>query len=383
VAIAVDSDQDLVISGGKDRHVVAYRIADGEKAATFALRGAAVSMQYAAGVRTAFVGDSTGRIHIQKIVNKNSFKAIAVLEGHGSAVTALHWEQSNEHLYSGGQDKLVVDWDIGKCKGERFELRGHRNAIKSLAFDKASQQLLSADAKGVFAWDMSSGRRPNPVWQQSDVCQIADCGKPFMWNVQQMWEDKVVGGRQHHCRSCGKAVCDDCCAGFDLLTTMGHETRVRMCKVCKPKLAENDGARRCKVFECEWKTTFVKCLLANHTPMYITSETEQSAIKMWDIQKEVLEASGTTVQVYRDKTSLVGKAESFFGNFSFASLLGDDNEAQEDDDSAPARPTGSTQQKAATVYRLGGDDDDDRGPSLLDSVKASDDAEDEVVSPFS
>lgn len=83
VTIAVDSDQDLVISGGKDGHVVAYRISDGEKAATFALRGAAVSMQYAAGVRTAFVGDSTGRIHIQKIVNKNSFKAIAVLEGHG------------------------------------------------------------------------------------------------------------------------------------------------------------------------------------------------------------------------------------------------------------------------------------------------------------
>lgn len=40
--------------------------------------------------------------------------------------------------------------------------------------------------------------------------------------------------------------------------------------------------------------------------MYITSNPE-GAIQMWDIQSEVLEGTGTSVAIYREKTSLTGK----------------------------------------------------------------------------
>ena len=56
--------------------------------------------------------------------------------------------------------------------------------------------------------------------------------RPFFWNVKAMYEQKQVGLRQHHCRRCGKAVCDYCSSKRSVLTDRGHEYPVRVCENC-------------------------------------------------------------------------------------------------------------------------------------------------------
>ena len=51
--------------------------------------------------------------------------------------------------------------------------------------------------------------------------------RPFFWNLKSMYDQKQMGLRQHHCRRCGKAVCDYCSAKRSTLTDRGHEYPVR------------------------------------------------------------------------------------------------------------------------------------------------------------
>lgn len=54
-----------------------------------------------------------------------------------------------------------------------------------------------------------------------------------MWNFSKMWENKQLSlRRQHHCRKCGKAVCDNCSPRTTTYPVMGFEFPVRFCTEC-------------------------------------------------------------------------------------------------------------------------------------------------------
>lgn len=99
---------------------------------------------------------------------------------------------------------------------------------------------------------MDAPRMETPAWQTSDTCQ--ECNAPFFWNVSAMWQMKVcpfpppslilfsfqvVGLRQHHCRTCGHAVCNSCCSHRTTFPPMGFELPVRICKSCQAKMADD------------------------------------------------------------------------------------------------------------------------------------------------
>uniref|UniRef100_A0A8R1J0Z8 FYVE-type domain-containing protein n=1 Tax=Caenorhabditis japonica TaxID=281687 RepID=A0A8R1J0Z8_CAEJA len=54
-----------------------------------------------------------------------------------------------------------------------------------------------------------------------------------------MWQRKVVGLRQHHCRTCGSAVCGSCCDNWTTYPPMGYETKVRICNDCNARMKDN------------------------------------------------------------------------------------------------------------------------------------------------
>ena len=83
-------------------------------------------------------------------------------------------------------------------------------------------------------WDMDAKRKENPQWQEGDNCSI--CSKPFFWNLKEMWKNKIVGKRQHHCRFCGAAICDECSKTRSPLPIFGHEFGVRICNNCTDKV---------------------------------------------------------------------------------------------------------------------------------------------------
>lgn len=101
----------------------------------------------------------------------------------------------------------------------------------------STKQLISAGEDGVIVvWDMSQARKETPPWSESDSCQL--CSRPFFWNFRAMMDQRQLGLRQHHCRHCGKAVCDRCSSGRLSIPIMGFEFAVRVCEPCHLSLKD-------------------------------------------------------------------------------------------------------------------------------------------------
>lgn len=73
-------------------------------------------------------------------------------------------------------------------------------------------------------------RKQVPTWVDSSICQ--QCRRPFFWNLRAMMDQRQIGIRQHHCRSCGNAICDKCSSKRINIPIMGLEFEVRVCDNC-------------------------------------------------------------------------------------------------------------------------------------------------------
>uniref|UniRef100_A0A8R1U2L6 FYVE-type domain-containing protein n=1 Tax=Onchocerca volvulus TaxID=6282 RepID=A0A8R1U2L6_ONCVO len=156
---------------------------------------------------------------------------------HHDTITSLAWDSERQLLFSAGADHLVIMWDIGGKKGQAFELNAHNNRLTCLRYAQHKKRLFSADEDGsLVCWDMTAKRVETPGWKTSDSCQL--CDSPFFWNFREMWDKKVVGLRQHHCRTCGNAVCAKCCANTTRYPPMGYELPVRICNACQSRMQQ-------------------------------------------------------------------------------------------------------------------------------------------------
>ena len=56
-----------------------------------------------------------------------------------------------------------------------------------------------------------------------------------------MWTEKKIGVRQHHCRSCGKALCEKCSKLRTTIPEQGFEfIPVRCCLGCYESITDSD-----------------------------------------------------------------------------------------------------------------------------------------------
>ena len=139
-------------------------------------------------------------------------------------------------------------WDIGGRKGTVYELHGHRNKVSALVYSRQHARLLSAgDDCRLVCWDMAVKRLETPDWAESDTCQL--CNRPYFCNLKAMYEQKQLGLRQHHCRRCGKAVCDYCSTKRSVLSFRGHEYPVRVCENCFIKITEEEKTPLANFFD--------------------------------------------------------------------------------------------------------------------------------------
>ena len=111
-------------------------------------------------------------------------------------------------------------------------------------------------------WDMVASGLETPDWATSDTCQL--CSRPFFWNLRAMYDQRQVGLRQHHCRRCGKAVCDYCSAKRSVLTERGHEYPVRVCEDCFINVTEAEKRPMANFFDTRFDYTLVMQVL----PLY-------------------------------------------------------------------------------------------------------------------
>ena len=65
-----------------------------------------------------------------------------------------------------------------------------------------------------------------------------------------MWKDKKIGVRQHHCRKCGKALCDKCSNSRTVIPKMGFELiPIRACAECFESVSEADKTSMITYFD--------------------------------------------------------------------------------------------------------------------------------------
>lgn len=233
LGIAVNAE--LVFSCSKDKSVVWHCSETGIRRGAFHCDNSCTAM--AIDLPFVFIGDHGGNVDVLRLTG-DSAQMVSKLSAHTGPISALAWNQVKEILYSGSHDNLVIMWDIGGKRGEAYELNGHSSKITNLVVAPGAARLFSADDTGkLICWDMSVGRLETPGWKSADNCEV--CCTPFFWNITAMWQRKIVGQRQHHCRTCGKAVCGSCCSNWTVFPRMGYELPVRVCDVCHKNMEEN------------------------------------------------------------------------------------------------------------------------------------------------
>lgn len=275
-------EKEILVTCAKDRWLTWYWTQNGKKMGAHQVASVPMCLQFDARANYVFCGLSNGEIPILQI-DKNDCKPINSLKGHSGAVNSLHWDGIQQILYSASSDKSIIMWDIGSKKGTAFELQGHDSKVMSVHHSTDTQQLVSISYDGsLVIWDMNIKRQETPVWEEKDQCQ--KCKSPFFWNFRQMWNEKTVGLRQHHCRKCGTAVCARCSTKRSTIPLMGFEFEVRVCDACYDSISEADKAPTATFHELkhnvivatpDWK----KLCLA-------TSGTDR-VVKIWDMSQVI------------------------------------------------------------------------------------------------
>ncbi|XP_069945318.1 WD repeat and FYVE domain-containing protein 2 isoform X2 [Cherax quadricarinatus] len=266
-----------VLSAARDKFFVYHCTESGRRLGGHQCSGWCTALQYDAKSKHTFVGDYSGQITMLKL-EETGPQVITVLKGHNGSIRSLAWDIDRQLLFSGSFDQSVIVWDIGGGKGTAFELQGHTK-VSALVYGSRSHQLISGgeDATIVF-WDMKASRQETPEWLQADSCQY--CERPFFWNIRAMMDQKQIGLRQHHCRKCGKAVCDSCSSKRSCIPIMGFEFDVRVCDTCHSTISDQDRSSLAKFHEV--KHSIVSMDLDEEAGILLTVGQDR-VMKIWEV----------------------------------------------------------------------------------------------------
>ncbi|XP_014097106.1 WD repeat and FYVE domain-containing protein 2 [Bactrocera oleae] len=267
-----------VLSCGKDKLFVYYSTENGQRLGSYSFETPCTSLQFDSMAKYAFVGDSAGlitmlRCDVQGVQFINTFK------GHTTSIRCLKWVEEHQLLFSGSCDQMVFVWDVGGKRGTIYELQGHNNKVSSLAYANHTQQLISGGEDSVIVlWEMNAMRKEVPGWVESNSCQL--CPRPFFWNFRAMMDQRQIGIRQHHCRHCGKAVCDSCSVNRINIPIMGFEFDVRCCDPCYKQLQSVERPSLASFHDA--KHSIVNMDLDESRKLLLTVGQDR-VIKIWDL----------------------------------------------------------------------------------------------------
>uniref|UniRef100_T1J4T5 FYVE-type domain-containing protein n=1 Tax=Strigamia maritima TaxID=126957 RepID=T1J4T5_STRMM len=267
-----------VLSCGRDKYFQWHCSETGHRLGGHLITAWCTSLQFDSQSKHVFIGDYSGHVTMLK-VGDDGCQVITTLKGHNGSIRTLAWDPERRLLFSGSFDQSIIVWDIGSQQGTAFELQGHHNKVTALSYASVSKQLISGseDASLVF-WNMDTKRQETPDWAESDTCQR--CSRPFFWNIKAMYDQKTIGIRQHHCRKCGKAVCDKCSNNRTTIPIMGYEFDVRVCDDCHTLVTDADRAPMATFHDS--RHNIVHMSLDETRSCLLTVGTDR-IIKLWDV----------------------------------------------------------------------------------------------------
>lgn len=268
-----------ILSCARDKTFAAHCIETSNKIGGYTFEAWCTSMQFDSLSKHVFVGDYAGQITMLKL-QQSGASLVTILKGHTASVRSLHWSDGPQLLFSGSADNSVIVWDLGGRRGTTYELQGHQNKVSALGYVKSTQELISAGEDSVVVlWKINCMRKAAPDWIESDTCQL--CAKPFFWNIKAMFEQKALGvNRQHHCRNCGKAICDKCSPNRINIPIMGFEYDVRVCNNCYTALKDTDRPSLATFLDVKHSVVAID---VDEEKKRILTVGQDRIIKIWDL----------------------------------------------------------------------------------------------------
>ncbi|XP_027048719.1 WD repeat and FYVE domain-containing protein 2-like isoform X1 [Pocillopora damicornis] len=293
--IVFSLENEWLLSVGRDKYLQWHDCTTGKRLGGFQTEAWCTSLQFDAESKHVFVGDYGGHISVIKL-ESSSLSLVTTLNGHSGklrpwhswfgtgSVRSLAWDAESKLLFSGSFDESIIVWDIGGQKGTALELHGHITKVQSLCYAPHAKKLISCSEDGIVRiWDMNVKRKETPEWSQSDVCER--CGGPFFWNFKGMWSQKAVGVRQHHCRKCGRAVCNECSNNESSYPIMGFENSVRFCTECYADITDEDREPLADFHDAKHTTRSLHLDLSKGRLLTCGGD---RIIKIWDIKAILL-----------------------------------------------------------------------------------------------
>uniref|UniRef100_A0A4W3H9Z1 WD repeat and FYVE domain containing 2 n=1 Tax=Callorhinchus milii TaxID=7868 RepID=A0A4W3H9Z1_CALMI len=271
-------EMEWVLSTGQDKYFTWHCAESGRRLGGYKTIAWASCLQFDVETRHVFVGDCSGQVTILRLEQDNC-SVVTTFRGHTGNITALCWDPWQRSLFSGSSDHSIIMWDIGGRKGTAIELQGHNDKVQSLCYAPHTRQLISCGADGgIVVWNMDVKRQETPEWLDSDSCQ--KCDQPFFWNFKQMWDNKKIGLRQHHCRKCGKAMCGKCSSKRSTIPLMGFEFEVRVCDSCCESITDEDRAPTATFHDSKHHVVHMHFDI---TRGWLLTSGNDRVIKLWDM----------------------------------------------------------------------------------------------------
>ncbi|MCP9263840.1 WD repeat and FYVE domain-containing protein 2 [Dirofilaria immitis] len=207
-AVLYSQEAELIFSCSKDKTTVWHCSETSVKMGYYTGESGFTALEFDASSKFVFLGDSVGAIILLRL-NGSEINVVTTLSAHTNTITSLAWDSERQLLFSAGADHLVIMWDIGGKKGQAFELKaGGIPRMLHLNFSAHNNRLT--------------------------CLQYAQHKKRLFRQMK----TEVVGLRQHHCRTCGNAVCAKCCANTTRYPPMGYELPVRICNACQSRMQQ-------------------------------------------------------------------------------------------------------------------------------------------------
>lgn len=267
-----------ILTTSKDKTFLWHCLKTGRKIGSFEAKAWCTAVEYDSESEYAFVADYSGMINVLKL-SDSGHSHITTLQGHQNSIRTMAWDQERRLLFSGGFDKVIVIWDIGSRQGSAYELTGHMTTVTALAYSRASHKLISCSEDGqIGIWEIAVERKETSEWGESNQCE--KCGTPFFWNVKGMWQMKQLGGRQHHCRKCGRALCATCSAQESTFPPMGFEVPVRMCQECTDTISTEDRSPMASFTSI--KPIVCRATLNEKKDFFVGVHTDDT-VRLWDL----------------------------------------------------------------------------------------------------